>query len=236
MDKYSFWEGTYMLVARKMLFWIIFIFLFFVIFFAFCALLNFIQEKLFLSQDYIMWVSKYPISRLIFIFEFYLVFLLFKNLWSNVFIFVKRHKRWVYLTFLLINLVLLYALISNVSVITKNKVIDYTFFSPKGKVYNYSDIVKIDTGVYGKWRLIPFNNKGQFYYVLTLKDGTTIDLNGDAGGTNNRDIYEVFEDIDKNLVDRGIKKTASMANFELFKKNLDQIYVDRIKRILTNRK
>lgn len=234
MGKNSSWEGTYILKVRKILFWIISIFLFFALFFVVCALLNLIQEKLFLSQDYIMWVFKYPVSRFIFIFELYFACVLFKNLRSNVFNYAKSHKKWAYPIFLLGNFLLIYALIYNVTVITSNKIINYTFFSPRGTVYNYSDIVRIDTGVYGKWRFLPFNNKGQFYYVLTLKDGTTIDLNGDAGGTSNRDIYEVFEEMDKTLVDRGIKKTATMANFQLFAKNLDKIYTDRIKRILTN--
>lgn len=62
-----------------------------------------------------------------------------------------------------------------------------------------------------------------------------INLNGDAAGTkNNKDIYELFEEIDTTFVDSGVKKSASMEHFELLEKNLDPIYANRIKKILKN--
>lgn len=196
----------------------------------------FIQEKMFVTQDYMMWVFKYPISRLILIFVAFFVFLFLREFRIGAINFAKKHKAWVYPSFFLMNVLLLYTIIFNVSVVTNNKIIDYSFLKPKGMVYNFSEIVSIDTGVYGERTFIPFsNNRGQFYYILTLKDGTKINLNGDAAGTkNNKDIYELFEEIDTTFVDSGVKKSASMEHFELLEKNLDPIYANRIKKILKN--
>mgnify|MGYP001106955615 CR=1 FL=1 len=86
-----------------------------------------------------------------------------------------------------------------------------------------------------KWHYPFVDKSGEFYYILTFKDGTRIDLNGEAGGTsNNREMNEAFEDIDKSFVNMGTKKTASTENFELLEKSLAKIYSDKIKNILTN--
>lgn len=232
-----FWERNLILkVFKKIFLLILSLLLVLVLSLVLFITIALIQEKAFVTQEYMMWVFKSPVSRLVLIFEVYFVFLFFKEFRTGAIAFAKKHKVWVYPSFLFMNSLLLYTVIFNVSVVTNNKIIDHSFFKPTGKVYNYSEIVSIDTGVYGNRSFNPFlNNEGQFYYVLTLKDATKIDLNGDAGGTqNHRDIYEVFEELDRTFVDMGIKKTASMDSFELVEQDLDPIYVQRLKRILTN--
>ena len=62
-----------------------------------------------------------------------------------------------------------------------------------------------------------------------------IDLNDSAGGTkNNQDLYEIFEELDKNLVGMGIEKTSNMNNFELLEERLDPEYANRLKSIISN--
>lgn len=208
-------------------------------------LLSHLQSKIFLPEDYILWVFKYPVSAFIFVFEFYFIVIVFALMLpkripiiSGIKDFIKEHKKWIYPTFTLANLVLIYALIFNVSVITDTKIKDYSFFSPQGKVYYYSDIVSINTGVYGDRLYLPFpfaHPKGEFYYVITLNDGTKIDLNDTVGGTKkNQDRFKVFEEIDDALVNMGTKKIVNKENFELAKKDLAKIYTDRIKNILNN--
>lgn len=209
-----------------------------VLFIGVLFLLSLIQGKVFLPREYILWTFNYPVSRLIFIFELYLVvFLVFKGCLLAFLSFAKRNKKWFYPTFALANLVLIYALLFNVSVITKNSIVDHTFLIPQGKVYRYSDIASIDTGVYGRKLSLPFTHStGEFYYTLTLKDGVTVNLNDSVGGTkNDQDVYEVFEELDDTFVNMGIKKTASMDNLELLEKHLDKKYSDRIKNVLTNK-
>jgi hypothetical protein len=224
------------LKVRDFLFRIIYFMFGLALFFAIVIMLAFIQEKLLIPQDYIMWIFKSPVSRLVFIFDFYFISLLFKEIRVLTIQFAKRHKKWTYPIFMIANLMLLYALLFNVSVITQNGIINHSFLVPQGKVYNFSDVINIDTGVYGKQRYIPLtHSSGQFYYIITLNDGTKIDLNGDAGGTqNDKDMNEVFEEIDNTLVSMGIKKTAKINNFGLLEKRMDKVYSDRIKNVLTN--
>ncbi|WP_461392018.1 hypothetical protein [Desulfosporosinus fructosivorans] len=72
--------------------------------------------------------------------------------------------------------------------------------------------------------------------MITLKDGTSIDLN-DVGGTQNnmKDVYEVFEDIDRTLVNMRINKTSKIETFEYFDKSIAEIYADKIKNVLNNK-
>ncbi|HZK34609.1 MAG TPA: hypothetical protein VFD33_04800 [Bacillota bacterium] len=207
-------------------------------FFVFFYLLSLLQEKLFLPKDYRLWTSNYPLSRLIFIFELYIIFLLFKSKFKIILNFAKRNKKWFYPAFALVNFLLLYAVLFNVSVITENRITNHSFLAPQGKTYSYSDISSIDTGIYGKKLYFPFTHSaGDFYYKLILKDGTTIYLFDSTGGTqDNRDVYEVIGELDGSFVSMGIGKTASLDNFELLEGSLDIEYSNKIKKVITNTK
>ena len=120
---------------------LIFIIIFSIVFF---ILLSFVQSKLFLPEDYILWIFKFPISRLIFIYELYIIIALLyfvnKNYRESLFIlinflkdFIKNYKTSIIFTFVLFNIILTYAILFNVTVITNNKIIDHTFLSPTGK-------------------------------------------------------------------------------------------------------
>lgn len=208
-------------------------------------LIGAIQEKLFLPKEYIMWIFKSPYSGLVIIYEIYLIlgFLYRINkdderkavgsgTKKGLF---KRHRKIVLATFIMFNIILLYTIISAVTVITNNKIVDYSFFSPQGREYSYNDIVKINTGVYGKGISFPFrHSKGEFFYIIEFNDGTKINLE-DVGGTKH-DVDERFiiEKLDKQFVNMGIPKVSSMENFEYSKKNLAKIYTDKIRNILEN--
>ena len=211
------------------------------------ALIAFIQSKLFLPNDYILWVFKYPASRLVFIYEIYflLLFLYIANKRLTKFKIpfvdsitnsIKKNKKSFIAVFTTINIILLYIIIVNVSVVSNNKIKDYSVFSPSGREYSYKDIVSIDTGVYGNKIRLPFMHyKGEFYYIIEFNDGRKININDSVGGTNgNDDIYKIFEDLDTSFVNMGIKKTASMENFEFLSQRTDKKHSDRIKGILEN--
>jgi len=201
------------------------------------ALLSIIQSKLFLPKEFVLWVFKSPGSELTIIFEFYLILFFFRKteICSNIFDWIKSKKRVFYPGFIIFNVILVYYLLFNVTVITTTKIVDHSALSPQGRLYTYNDIVGIEAGVYGKPKF-PFRNKqGEFFYIVKLSDGQEINLNDSAGGvTNDVDIYKVFEELDANFVSLGVEKKASMANFKFLEKNLDKIYSDRIKTILTN--
>lgn len=144
-----------------------------------------IQEALFVSDDYIMWVFKSPFSMLVYVFEFYIIFLLgyffSKGVRENVKFFVglkdgflKRNKKTAIILFSLFNVILLYTIIVNVTIISKDKIVDYTFGSPFGTEYTLNDISIINTGIHGSGGLT--KSKGDFFYEITLKKTTQVDL------------------------------------------------------------
>lgn len=203
--------------------------------------LEILQEMIFVNGEYIMWIFKWPYNRLVFIFEIYLmIFFVSKinklnfdkdtkkaSIWaSNK---IKRFKG----IFLVLNIILLYVMIVNVTVIKRENIIDYSVLKPLGKEYSYKDISKIETGIYGS--NIPFvREKGEFYYYLEFNDGHKINLNNILGGTYNElDTYEEIEIIDRELVLLGIDKESSRDNIDYC--DLAQTYVDRFERIINNK-
>ena len=235
-------------ILGKIIFWIFSVIAIFILSLAFYMLIGAIQEKLFLPQEYIMWLFKYPFSMLPLIYEVYIIFgflyIFNKNIREAILwvislkeSFIKRHKMFILISFIVTNIVLIYAIFYNVTVITNNKIINYTFLSPHGKEYGYNDILKIDAGVYGKKinsNRYPHYSKGDFYYIIQLNDGTKIHLT-DVGGTkNDEDERFIIEKLDIQYVKMGIPKVSSMDNFEFCTESLDKIYTDKIRNILLN--
>ena len=165
-------------IIKSIVFWILSIIGILILILGTMILISAIQAKIFLPKEYIIWIFKYPAYRLAFIYELYIIFgfiYVFNkdmrwiiNLKKD---FIKRHKVSIFSTFVILNIVLIYTILFNVTVITNNKIINYTFLSPQGKQYSYNDIVKIDTGVYGKKKLnLPFALfKGRFLLYYTIK-------------------------------------------------------------------
>lgn len=215
-----------------------------IFFIIFCILIRFIQMELFLPEEHIMLLAKFPASRLIFIYELFIIFGLFyalnknfREIISSKYSFKKKHRRGFCYTFLTLNIVLLYLILFGVTAITKDKVIDHKLLSPLGKTYEYNEIVKINTGVYGKKSNFPFlHSQGDFYYIIELNDGTKIDLTQIGGSRTDADLNPsiVIEKLDKQFVDMGISKVSSMENFEYCTEYLDNIYTGKIKNILEN--
>lgn len=152
---------------------------------------------------------------------------------------IKRHKTWLLVTFITLNIITIYTILYDVTVITNNKIIDYSFLSAQGKEYGYRDIVKIYTGVYGRKLQMPFAHysRGDFYYIIQLNDGTKINLTDDGGVTDDDYTYTndprfIIEELDSQFVDMGIPKVSSMDNFEYSTEKLDKIYTDKIRDII----
>ena len=131
----------------------------------------------------------------------------------------------------------MYTALFDVTVITNNKIIDYTFLSPKGKEYSYNDIVKIDTGVYGTKPYVPLqftHSRGEWFYIIELNDGTKIDLSQVGGSKIDDDPRFIIEKLDRQYVNMNISKVSSMDNFEYCAKDLAEIYSNKIRDILLN--
>lgn len=225
--------------------WIFVGILIFILTIAFFSLIGVVQERIFVPDNYLMWVFKYPLSVFIFIYEFYIIFIIIfmlnKSFRELIMIsykreFIRKYKKLIIYILLILNIALMYMIIFNVAVITNNKIINHNFYSPKGKQYDFNDIIEIEAGVSGSRVNFPYTHysKGDFYYIIKLKDGTKIHLT-DVGGINGEDPRFIIEKIDKQLVDMGINKISSMDNFEYCTEHLGKMYTDKIRNILLNK-
>lgn len=235
-----------MRILKAIVFWILSIIGLVILTVSFFALIAYVQTRLFLPEGYIMWIFKSPFSGLVFIYELYIIFgfvyffnkdlrwLIRRGINSKNSI-IKRHKTLIISIFITLNIVLIYTILFNVTVIGNSKIINYTFLSPHGKEYSYKDIVKIETGIYDKKQYLPaMRSKGEFYYIIQLNDGTKVDLTEMGGAKNDDDPRFIIEKLDRQYVDMGISKVSSMENFEFSTKHLDKIYTDKIQNILEN--
>lgn len=142
-----------------------------------------LQESIFVPKDYLMFMFKPPYNYFVFFFEIELMVLLVSRIYKRVknvdlkwtmeiWNFAKKH---IIIT-ILINVALLYMCITGITVVTENKITDYSFYNPMGKEYSYSDISKVAAGFKGKKLGIFPKNAGDFYYIVTFKDGKEINF------------------------------------------------------------
>lgn len=232
-------------ILKSIIFWIVSAILMLVLIFGFFALIGAIQANIFVPEESLIWIFKYPFSMLIFVYELYIIFgflyLFNKSFREFVVPDLKshiKHRKISAAIFIVLNIVMLYAMLVDVAAVSDHKIINHTFLSPGGERYSFNDIERIEAGVTGKKFHLIFSHysKGDFYYIIQLKDGTRIHLT-DVGGTRN-DEHETFiiERLDRQFVNMGINKAASMKNFKYCTEDLDKIYTDKIRNILLNTK
>ncbi len=226
-----------MKVAGRVLVYILGSLLVLILSFSIFILIGFFQNTIFVPDDYILWIFKYPYSRFIVIIVIYLFLVFF-------YFFFRKHRKKAQITrkrkvlligFIAANIIGFYIVFSSVTVITEEKIIDYSFLHPQGKKYDFNDVVKIEAGVRGDKFYLPFtHNRGDFYYKIQLSDGKIIDLNDEAGGYEDEDEHPTFvlNKLDTRLIEIGITKESSMENFHYTTESLDRMYTDQIKSIL----
>ena len=197
---------------------------------------------LFVPNDYIMWTFNYPYSRFVLIYELYILVCFFSILRkfrnkgsSSQNGFIKRNRKYLFPLFVAGNIVLFYTIVTSVTVITGDKITDYSFLHPQGREYNYKDAAKIEAGVYGKTSYVPFtHSKGDFFYIIELDNGRKIDLTEVGGVKNDEHEFFMIEELDRKFVKLGIPKVSSMENIEYTTEYLDKMYTDKIRNILKN--
>lgn len=209
------------------------IFIFIITIFIFMGITS-IQQMIFVPKNYLMFQFKEPYSYIVFFFEIEVLVIFIakiykyvKNVewkWAHeVLSFAKRKFKLV----IILNIILLYLCITGITVVTKTKIIDYSFYNPIGKTYSYYDISSVKAGFYGKSR----RKTGEFYYIVTLKGDKKIDFY--QSNSDLTDTYLELEIFDKLIMNtHKIKKESSRKNYELC--DLDKKYVDRFLRIVEN--
>lgn len=198
-----------------------------------------LQENIFVPKDYLMFIFKPPYSYLFLFFEIELITLftatLYKRVkniewkWANdLFNFIRKHI----IATVIFNIFLLYVCITSITVVTKNQIVDYNFYNPKGTSYSYNDISKVRTGFKGKSLKIFQEHAGDFYYVVNFKDGKKINFY--QANSPFEDTYLELEIFDDLIMDTGkAQKISSKDNHKLC--SLDQRYIDRFLKIIENK-
>lgn len=201
--------------------------------------INWLQLNIFVPNDYLMYTLKRSYIDIVFLFEIEVLIMIIAILCKIRKVDSDEHE-WAYklLSFVkinfkkvaVINIILLYICVMGITVITKDKIIDYSFYNPTGVNYTYNDITKIDTGFLGKKKLL-YGNKGDFYYKITLKNNRQIELSDATSDFD--DTYLELEIFDKLAIEKSnAKKISSKENYKFC--DLDKRYVDRFLRIIEN--
>lgn len=116
--------------------------------------------------------------------------------------------------------------------VTKNQIKDYSFYNPTGTIYSYNDISKVQVGFKGKYNKIFKGHAGEFYYIVSLKDGKK--MNFYQTNSTFEDTYLELEIFDKLIMDTGkAQKQSSKENYQFC--DFDKRYIERFLRIIENR-
>lgn len=145
--------------------------------------IEFLQKKIFVPNDCILYTFKKPVSYLMFIFGVEVIILFFallnkfreSSLWEwarDIYIILKN--KWQ--ISLVSNVLLLYICLSSVAVVTPEKIVDFTFYNPMGTTYKYEDIADVECGFNEKKLNLSENKEGKFYYKVKFHDHKEINF------------------------------------------------------------
>ena len=138
--------------------------------------------------------------------------------------------------YLLILIVGSYMCLSNITFVTSNSIVSYSTFDFDGKVYNYSDVTKVETKFGDKiFSLNEYDKKGYFQYSVYLDNKKIVfsipSVNSDI--EKYEDSYLELEEFDNRLMNLNVTKISSSDNSEYC--DLDKVYCDRFLRIINNK-
>ena len=132
------------------------------------------------------------------------------------------------------HLVLLYGCLTGASFYSTadEQFVRHGFFHPMGKVYELSDVERVEAGFYG-FALSPWKEKGGFYYEVTFTDGRTENW-ADMSGSEDEDSdpWEDLLKLDRILMEAGVEKISDWDHREDFP--YDQSCLDICDEILNN--
>ncbi len=200
--------------------------------------IEFIQTKIFVPSNYILFTFKTPASYLIFLFEIEIIitaFVILNNFrksskWKfaiELYTFAKKHS----VKFITLNIVLFYIALTSVAVVTSDKIIDFNFYNPKGTIYAYDDIKSVETGFYDKKIGFIVNNSGDFYYKVKFKDNKKINFQNAV--SRYEDTYTEYIEFDELVMANKVQKTYSTKNANY--SNLDKVYLNRLYKVINNK-
>jgi len=206
--------------------------------------LSIIQSLIFVPDDFIMWTVGDSVPMLtLFLFTIlcYYFFIIRKArkdaAESNEFLkignFIKKYRKNIIATFLGVIVITGYYMITNVSIISSDKIVTHSFFYPQGKEYSYSDISAIHTGVYSS--SIPFVRfKGDFYYKLEFNTDKKINLANVSGVKDFEDSWLTIMELDQIFTEFAETKNVDTKHSDKFLMGLGKLYRDRVINVFEN--
>lgn len=200
-----------------------------IVFIAFYIFIAFIQESIFVKEDYILYMIKSPYSYIIF-----LILILVGGRIGMVFSKEKEVARAILpLKYLIPSiLVLTYILITSTTVITKDGIYDYSFYNLKGERYDFSQVKAVSTGFKDKGR-----NKGEFFYNIELNNGKEFKLAFPSFTQTTEkyeeDTWQEYVDLDEIIMKAGAKKSSNEVGYEHL--SMDKIYIDKLLKVVRNK-
>ncbi|CAG9621584.1 hypothetical protein [Sutcliffiella rhizosphaerae] len=133
---------------------------------------GYIQYILFVPDDFLLWTFKYPYARFVLLFLLLFAIVFFRLVFDR-FIVNNPKKKWgnsQRIIFIGTFVILFYISITSITVVTKQQIVDHTFWNPIGKEYNLEDVVSIEAGIREDRFYFPFtHNKGDFFRIRKWK-------------------------------------------------------------------
>ncbi|MGX4599055.1 hypothetical protein [Faecalimicrobium sp. JNUCC 81] len=216
------------------IFYILLIAVMVIAFLGFCMVIALLQQKLFINEEYLIYLIKYPYSYLLFVI---LIIVASKigMLFSGEEKFFSTNKGlslWLkFDKFIILAIIpLIYIILTSVVVVTKDGIYDYSFYNLNGNKYSFSDVGYVNTGFVDSGK-----NKGEFFYNIELKNGKKLRLSYPSltQTSEKYDSWQEYVDIDKYIMNSRAKKDSSEEGSKYVK--MDKIYVDKLLHVVRNK-
>lgn len=137
--------------------------------------------------------------------------------------FIHRIPKSIFTLMVILLMIVYYMCLSSYCVITDTQIIYHSPLHPQGIIYKYQDVESVDVSI----------KRGLLNYKIHV-DGHSFTFSQPTTNGEQRydDTYIELEDFDQALMNYGIKKNSSLKNIS--KVDMDQVYIDRFKRIINN--
>ncbi|MBO3444366.1 hypothetical protein [Clostridium sp. CCUG 7971] len=218
------------------IFYILLIAVMVIAFLGFCMGIELLQQKLFIKEEYLISLIKYPYSYLLFVILAIVaskIGMLFSGE-QKFFTTNKGLSLWLkFDKFIILAIIpLIYIILTSVVVVTEDGIYDYSFYNLKGNKYSFSDVEYVNTGFVDSGK-----KKGEFFYNIEFKNGKKLRLAYPSLTTPsekyNYDSWQEYVDIDKYIMNSGAKKDSSEKGSKYVQ--MDKIYVDKLLHVLKNK-
>lgn len=143
-----------------------------------------------------------------------------------------RKVRTAILALILVNGVIFWGCLTNVSVACEDGIRRHSMVNPGGELVPYTEVEEIETGFRGPLMGITISSTGDFYYRIRYSDGTQEDW-GESVSQADEETWMWMLRLDEWILSGGARKSGSEENWEYCA--MDQFYVDILRQVILNR-